>query len=108
MRLFIGKTIFNRDEALRQLLRDYSEIESVQYSRGTTAVTRLLERNLIPASDEFSFSELTEQQLAVLGDDMSETRRPPPPRESSFLYVPRQTSREAQKFTSPMNNIIGI
>ena len=50
--------------------------ESVEYTRGVTAVTRLLERNLVPASGEFSFSELTEQQLAVLGDDMVETLRP--------------------------------
>lgn len=76
MRLFIGKTIFNRDDALRQWLRDYYRIESVEYSRGVTAVTRLLERNLVPASGAFSFADLTQEQLTVLGDDMSETLRP--------------------------------
>jgi hypothetical protein len=90
MRLFIGKCIFSRDPAFRSWLKAYHATESVNSSLAVKAVTRLLERDLIPESGEFCFGNLSDEQYMRLEDDMFEE----PPSGPEFAHCIRQRARQ--------------
>lgn len=94
IRLFIGKTFFRRDPALRNWLREFHSLETVDSSRGVKPITLLLERDRIPRSAEFQFESLSAEEIRELEGDMTDH---PPYTDRSILYPPRQRARRVRE-----------
>jgi hypothetical protein len=94
IRLFIGKTFFRRDPALRNWLREFHSLETVDSSRGVKPITLLLERDRIPPSAEFQLESLSAEEIRELEVDMTDH---PPYTDRSILYPPRQRARRVRE-----------